>query len=185
MTDRAKRLAALDDYVAGVADGFDVDAFEASLFADPDDEELRFLDRISRLGEEIVAIGALHPGLTRREIDALVAAGRRVDLRDVGSPRTYTLTPPADGAEIVVQRADLGLRDVAFVDIEIDLPGIGHVKTLRDVKVDPDDGAVYSCCEATLFRMAMESERTIHRVVVVRDGARETIATYESLAPRG
>ena len=184
MTDRAKKLAALDDYVAGQADGFDVDAFESSLFANPDDDELLFVDGLARASARIVALGALHPGVTRREIDALIAAGRRVDFRDVGSPRTYTVAPPAEDAEIVVQRADLGLRDIAFVDIEIDLPGVGHVKTLRDVKVDPDDGAVYSCCEATLFRSAMESERTIHRIVVVRNGERVTIATYEAIGPR-
>lgn len=50
------------------------------------------------------------------------------------------------------------------------------------MKVDPDDGAVYSCCEATLFRSAMATERTIHRIVVVRNGERVTIATYEAIS---
>ena len=59
------------------------------------------------------------------------------------------------------------------------------MKTLRDLKVDPHDGAVYACCDAALFQMAMEqSPKTTFRVVAVREGQRETIAQYELLAPR-
>jgi hypothetical protein len=188
MTQRDPQLAELDDYVSGQMSETERDAFEERMFSMELHAELQaellFLDRMTRLAEHIVQLGSLHPGLTKRELDALIALGRRVDLRELGAPGTITVTPPAAGAQLVVQRADLRVFDVESVDVEIDLPELGHVKTLRDLKVDPEDGAVYACCDATLFQMAMsQSERTTFRVVAVRDGRRETIARYELLSP--
>ncbi|MBC7170793.1 MAG: hypothetical protein H5U40_00110 [Polyangiaceae bacterium] len=183
MTDVHRRLSAIDDYVSGHMDDVEAERLEEALFASADADAMLFLDRVARLGDFIVALGTLHPGITRREIDALAAAGRRVDLRDLGAPGAYTFAPVGD-VDIVVQRAAVGLFGVERVDIEIDLPNVGHVKTLRDVRVDPDDGAVYAACDATLARMAMTaSERSIHRIVVERDGQRVTIATYKAFSP--
>jgi hypothetical protein len=179
-------FAELDDYVSGHMGEAESEAFEERLFhaeAQPElQAELLFLDRLTQLTEHIVQLGSLNPGLTRSELDALIARGRRVDLREI-TPGSFAVAPAAADAELVVQRADLQLFGVKSVDLEIDLPELGHVKTLRDLTVDPEDGAVYACCDATLFRMATEmSERTIYRVVVVRDGRRETIARYEALS---
>jgi hypothetical protein len=188
VTRRHPHLADLDDYVSGQMQEGEAAAFEERMFeaaAHPDlQAELVFLDRLARAVDHIAGLGSLHPALTKRELEALIALGRRVDLRELGAPGTFTVTPPAAGAELVVQRADLELFDVASIDLEIDLPELGHVKTLRDLKVDPDDGAVYACCDATLFQMAFtQSARTTFRVVVVREGRRQTIARYELLSP--
>jgi len=181
------RLSELDDYVSGEMQDAQSDAFEERMFdaeAQPElQAELLFLDRMTQLTEHIVRLGSLNPGLTRRELDALIARGRRVDLRELGAPGTFTVAPLVAGSELVVQRADLQLFDVKTVDLEIDLPELGHVKTLRDLPVDPEDGAVYACCDARLFQLASEqSEHTTFRVVVVRDGRRETIARYDALS---
>lgn len=186
MTERHPHLVELDDYLSGRMSDAERDAFEERLFALDSvlQEEVAFLDRLARLAYHIVELGTLHPSLTRKELDTLVALGRRVDLRELGQPGTIAVAPLEAGAEVVVQRADLRLFDVDSVDLEIDLPELGHVKTLRDLTVDPDDGAVYACCDATLFQMAMsQGPMTTFRVVAVREGRRETIARYELLAP--
>lgn len=186
MTDRYPELSLIDDYLSGRMSEPERDAFEERLFEFDGalQAEVAFLDRLARFTHHIVALGTLHPGLTRAEVDHLRAAGRCVELRELGTPGTITAQPLAPGTEVVVQRADLRLFDVDSVDLEIVLPELGHVKTLRELKVDPSDGAVYACCDATLFQMALEqSPQTTFRVVAVRDGRRETVGQYELLAP--
>ncbi len=187
MTDRYPALSLIDDYLSGRMSDEEGDRFEQRLF-EPDDaleREVTFLDRLALFTHHIAVLGTLHPALTRAEVDMLLAAGRRVDVRELGEPGTVTLKPLEAGAEVVVQRADLRLFDVESVDLEVVLPELGHVKTLRDLKVDPNDGAVYACCDATLFRTELleAGQRTIFRVVAMRDGRRETLAHYELLAP--
>lgn len=186
MTDRDQVLALIDDYVSGRMNDAERELFEERLFALEDEvqAEVAFLDRLARFTHHIVARGLLHPSLMREELDQLVVGGTRVDLRELGAPGVVTVQPLEEGAQVVVQRADLRLFDVTNVDLEIVLPELGHVKTLRDLAVDPNDGAVYACCDAVLFRMAMaESPRTTFRVVALRGGRRETIGEYELVAP--
>jgi len=186
MTERHPELAQLDDYLSGRMSDAERDRFEDRLFelGGALEAEVAFLDRLLRFTQHIVELGTLHPGLTRAEVDSLLAAGRRVDVRELGAPGRLMVEPLAEGTEVVVQRADLRLFDVTAVDLEIVLPELGHVKTLRDLKVDPHDGAVYACCDAALFRMAMEqSPRTIFRVVALREGRREAIGDYELVVP--
>ncbi|HSC86212.1 MAG TPA: hypothetical protein VLC09_03035 [Polyangiaceae bacterium] len=186
MTGPHSELARLDDYLSGVMTEAERDDFEELLF-DADatlQAEIAFLDRLVRFTQHITKLGMLHPSLTAEELAEMRAAGRRVDLRDLGVPGTVVAQPPEPGAEVVVQRAELRLFDVESVDLEIVLPELGHVKTLRDLKVDPTDGAVYACCDATLFRMALEqSPRTIFRVVAMRGGRRENLGEYELVVP--
>lgn len=184
MTERHPELASIDDYLGGRMSDAERDRFEDRLFdlGGALEAEVAFLDQLTRFTQHIAQLGTLHPGLTRGELDALLAAGRHVDVRELGPPGTVTVAPPPKGTEVVVQRADLNLFDVTAVDLEVILPELGHVKTLRDLKVDPHDGAVYACCDVALFQMALvESPRTTFRVVAVRDGRRETIGDYELL----
>lgn len=175
-------LELIDDYVSGRLDDASREQFEERLFAlgGELEAEVLFLDRLARFTAHIAGLGMLHPGLTRAELNAMLARGTRVELRELGAPGPVAVAPPEEGAEVIVQRADLRLFDVKSVDLEVVLPELGHVKTLRDLQVDPTDGAVYACCDATLFRMAMaESPTTTFRVVVVRDGRRVAVGEYE------
>jgi hypothetical protein len=89
-------------------------------------------------------------------------------------------------AEIVVSRFDVRLFDVARVDVELSLPEADVTAILRDVRVDPRDGALYTCCERDLAALTFGSgERVVVRVVGERDGRRQELAVFEGLPSLG
>lgn len=175
------RLLDLDGYVTGELDDTAADAFEEALFDAPDDPDVQLLDRLARDGARLVAHCAFDAGVSRGELDALIAAGHAVQIVDAGPPGRFAWSMTAD-AEIVVTKLALARRDLDRVDVEITLPDHGVTKVIRDVLVDPSDGTIYGLCERPLAALAFSAGRTITRVLQ-RDVARSLIAEWEFVPP--
>lgn len=169
------RLTELDAYVTGEMSDADAEAFEEALFDAPDDD-VAFLDRLARRGAQLAVHGAFDVGVPRAHVEALVAAGHRVHVLDLGPPgrSTVTLDPHA---EIVVPVLHLGRTDVTNVDVELTVVEHGATKVLKDVLVDVD-GIIYGLCERPLAELAFSAGRTITRVRRT-DGTREVLGEWD------
>lgn len=173
------RLARLDDYVSGHMDDAEAERFEETLFAEaaahPDrDEDLLFLDRVSRFGHYLDSRNCFHIGATRSEVQALLATGRRIAYVDLGRGDVPSIRY-SRSAEQLIMRLEVGLEGLDSVDVEIHVPGHGHSKTMRDVHYDAHDGELYACCEMPLAVMAAEVN-AIWRIVGIEKGRRRTLA---------
>jgi hypothetical protein len=177
-------LEALDDYLGRHMGDEEAEAFEEALFEAAAAGDVRFLDRVARVGRHLDDLRLFDHTFTRRDYEALVAAGRRVELREAGPPGIVENVPPGD-VEVVVTRVELGLEGTRHVDVEFEIPDVGVVKTLRDVAIDPEDGALYLACDVNLMRTTLELPRVFNRVVIERNGEREAVAVYDvRCAPR-
>ncbi len=173
-----RTLERLDDYVSGTMADDDAAAFEEALFGAAAAGEVDFVDRLARGSAFLFERGTFYMGATRRELDALAAKGLRVYVLDLGRPGACEARFEAN-CDVFVTRLDARLHGIEYVDVEIEIPGHGVLKTMRDVRVDPEDGAIYGACERDLALAAYSGGRTISRVLATRDGRRELVATYD------
>lgn len=174
------RLLEPDSYVTGEMTDAEADAFEEALFDAPDDD-LAFIDRLARHGAKLVAHGTFDIGVTRAHVEALVAAGHRVQWVDFGPPGSGTFALDRD-AEILISMLQLGRTDVTRVDVEVTVVDHGITKVMKDVLVDTD-GNIYGTCERPLAELAFGAGRTIARVRRT-DGARDVLGQWD-LSPVG
>jgi len=176
-----KRLHDLDAYLTGELDEVAAGALEEAMFDAPDDPDVAFFDVLARRGAHLASHGTFDTGVTRAHLDELVARGLHVQVVDVGTPGACTVQlDPA--CELFVTRMELGRRDLERVDVEIEMRALGEAKVIRDVVVDPTDGAIYGLCERPLAMMAYGAG---HTVVTVRDRtpARTVIGRWDFNAP--
>lgn len=176
-----KRLADVDAYVTGELDDAAAAAFEEAMFDAPDDPDVALLDVVARRGAWLADHGTFETGVTRAQLDALVARGLRVQVVDGGGPGARRVQVD-DACELFVTRLELGRRDLDRVDVEIEVRASGATKVIRDVLVDPSDGAIYGLCERPLAMMAYGAG---HAVVTVRERspARAVLGQWSFNAP--
>jgi hypothetical protein len=168
-------LDRIDDYVSGLLSDVDADYLEEELFAAPDDPDLAMVDGFARLAAYLVPRGTYDMGMTRAQVDTLEQAGRRVQFIDVGPPGAVSIRLRRD-AEMIVIRYDVQLHGVDRIDVELTVPSHGISKTMRDVRVDPADGAIYGACEAALAFTAFGHGPVVTGGTVERNGRRESIS---------
>jgi hypothetical protein len=173
-------LQALDAYVAGDLD--DAEAFEDALFAlaaDGRAEAAAYTDRVARQSAHLLERRTFHPGGTRADVAELRAQGLNVLEIELGLPgERHVELALAPDTDLVVTVLDLGRRDLSVVDTEMEVPGGGMTKIVRDVRVD-EDGRLYGMCERELAELGYRTGHAITRVVAVRDGRREVVATWD------
>lgn len=177
MSAAADRLAALDDYVSGHMPDDEAARFEEGLFAAADDDAV-FVDEVARM-VTVMAGSGLWEGGRKAHADALRAAGLNVHYVDIGSGGVVPFPMWPAGTQIVITRLALDVRGYDSVDVEVETADGRPIKTFRDASCDPTDGALYAVCQEPLARIAFSVRRTISKVVGVRGGRRETIATYD------
>lgn len=173
-----KRLHEVDAYLTGeLPDGAAADAFEEALFDAPDDPEVTFLDRLARHGRQLADHHTFYCGLSRAQLDDLIAAGHEVQLLTVsmpGSTTSVTISPTVELFATQLMVPEQGLR---YVDVEVAMIDHGGAtKTIKDVVVD-SDGSLYGLCERPLAMIAYGSGRVTARVRR-RDGAKDVLAEY-------
>lgn len=156
-------LEQLDAYLTGELDDAAADAVEAAMFDAPDDADLAFVDRFTRHGAQLSTRGTFHMGVTRKQLDAIIAAGHEVQLVEL--PLDQREIEIQLRGDLVVTRLQLGRPDLDLVDVEVTITAHGVSKTLRDVRVDPEDGAIYAACERALAELAWGHGRVITRVL--------------------
>lgn len=163
------RIPHLDDYVSGAMADADAERFEEELFAAPDDADVVAVDRFARFGAHLAARGTFHVGITRAEVEALQQRGLRVQMIEIGPPGKVQIRLRRD-VDLIIVRYDVGLVGVDRVDVQMGIPSAGVSKTMRDVRVDPDDGAIYGVCEAALAHTAFTVGQVVTSGTTVRDG---------------
>lgn len=172
-------LGQLDAYLTGELDASEADALEEVMFDAPEGADLAFVDRFARHGAHLVPRGTYHMGVTRRQLDELRAAGLELQLVDVAlDQREVTIERRGD---LIVTRVPLGRPDLEQVDVEMTIAEHGASKVLRDVRVDPEDGAIYGACERTLAEMAWGHGRVITRI---RERGSQTVLATLDVMPR-
>lgn len=153
-------LSALDDYQSGAMSEDEAERFELALFADGGPpEDAQFLDSLIRTGHHLAERSTFQMGHTRREVEGLLATHDCVFI-DCGSERVVQAKVNRK-AELYITRFALDLRGVERLEVENHLEGVGHVKTMRDIRFDAADGAVYGVCEAPLWHMSVGHGRRV------------------------
>jgi hypothetical protein len=185
MSDPREPFAELVDYESGELSDAEAAAFEETLFAaaaEGQAAEATFVDKVSLIGQYLLPRGGFDIGSSRARVDALIAAGLRVQLVDPALAEVMEIPAVADDTEIFVTLLRMDVRGYDSVDAIVQKPDGSELKTFRDIGCDPQTGYVYAVCEAPLARIAAKQRRTITRVVGTRDGVAHTLAVFESRA---
>jgi hypothetical protein len=176
-------FAELVDYESGELSDAEAAAFEEGLFAAAADgraAEAAFVDKLSLIGQYLRPRGGFDIGSSRARVDALIAAGLRVQLVDPEPAEVVEIPAVADDAEIFVTLLRMDVRGYDSVDVIVQRPDGRELKTFRDLGCDPETGYVYAVCEAPLARIAAKQRHIVTRVVGTRDGVEHTLAAFEA-----
>lgn len=183
MSEQRQPFEALTDYTSGGMSEQDAAGFEDELFAAAaagGAGEATFADRVHLITQYLEPRGGLDIGSGRRRVDALIAAGLKVQLLEPEIADVMPMPPIDPDAEIVVTHFCFDLRGYDSIDVIATLPDGTELKTFREVNIDPEDGTVYAVCEAPLARISAQAGRVISTVVGTRDGRREVIKRFET-----
>jgi hypothetical protein len=188
LTDADRPFEALDAYQSGEMADAEAAGFEEALFdaaATGTAEEARFVEHISLLGRYLLPRSGFDTGSGRARVEALLAAGLKVQLlasESAGPGQPIRLQAIARDAEIVVTHVPIDVRGYDSVDVIVEKPDGTELKTFRDVGFDPDDGTIYAVCEAPLARISARQRHVRSRILGRRDGAQHVIAEFETLS---
>jgi len=177
-------LLLLDDYTSGVMPDAEADAFEQALFARAarcEAPEADFVERLRRASAWLAKRGGFRVGITRAEVDALLASNPRTLFLDLRSGDTPAEIPPLPaGLEFVTYRIGVDLRGAESVDIVVETPEGEAIKTFRDVSYDPTDGALYGVCEAQLAEISFRRGTIISKIMAGHGAERRLVARFET-----
>lgn len=165
-------LDELELYLAG--EHANPDAVEEAMFDAPDDEDLRFLDRVRRHGTRLVENFTWDMSCTPEIIETLRGRGHVIQIEERW-PGSHLIE--LGEFDFFVTKLHIGRTDLERVDAEIEIPAMNARKIIRDGLVDQRDGVVYALCERPLALIAFGAGRTYVRIRE-RDGDRKVIAEY-------
>ena len=184
MTAEEEALEALDAYQSGAMEDAEAAAFEDQLFesaAHGNATAADFVDHVSLIGQYLLPRGGFDIGSSRARVDALIAAGLRVQLVE-GQAASTTLFPAVDdGVDVVATHVPIDVRGYDSVDVVIHRADGSELKTFRDVGWDPLDGTIYAVCEAPLARMAAAARHIRARLIGTREGQQHLIAAFDTV----
>jgi hypothetical protein len=183
VTAPADPLAELDDYTSGVMPDAEAEAFEAELFARAAQEaapEADFLERLRRAAGWIARRGNFSVGTTRAQIDLLLAGNLRTLFMDFGDSGSVEIPPLPPDLELFTYRLGVDLRGHDLVDVVVETPDGQEVKIFRDVRPDPNDGALYGVCEAPLAEISFRRGVVISKIMAGQGAERRLVASFET-----
>jgi hypothetical protein len=171
-------------YESGEMSDDEAENFERALFdtaAAGGPTAAGFVDHVGRISKYLLPRGGFDIGSSRARVDALIAAGHRVQVI-VPNPEDYPNLPRIDDdAEIVATHVPIDVRGYDSVDVELANESGRHLKTFRDIGWDPVDGTVYAVCEAPLARLSASQGFVRSTIIGHRAGQRHVIATFDSV----
>lgn len=176
---QADALLLLDDYVRRLLPAAEVDAFEEDLFARAlagDAPELKLHGDLTSAHREMKARGTLEFWLNRRQAEAVLASGARVLQFDLTADNTKVPDLSAD-FDLLLSRVQVDLRGLTQIDVEVCTPDGRQLKVMPEIAFDPEDEALYTCCEAELARVAISAKTVSTLWGTDRAGERRVIAT--------
>jgi hypothetical protein len=177
----------LVDYESGELSAAEAAELEERLFAAAaagQAADAAFVDKISLIGQYLLPRGGFDIGSSRARVDALIAAGLRVQLVDPEPAEIVEIPAVADDTEIFVTLLRMDVRGYDSVDAVIQKPDGTELKTFRDIGCDPETGYVYAVCEAPLARISAKQRHVVTRVIGTRDGVEHTLGVFQSLMGR-
>lgn len=146
-------IARLDDYIRGleIEPEYEEDLFARALAGNA--PELDFRTRLENTLRSMAKRGTLDLWRTAREVEELVASGRRVRIFDIDLANP---TPPdlSGDFDIFVTKVSIDLTGIRRCDLEVFTLDGRLLKKIPDIAFDPDDGALFMCCEAELARVS-------------------------------
>ncbi len=151
---------------------------EEELFAAPDAPEVLWLDAMARLAAHIESRGTYEMGITRAAVDAAMRSGRRVAFVDLGRGGPDVVAQFPRSAEQIITRVECDFGDIERLDCEIEIPGHGIVKTIRDIAFDRENRSIYAYCEASLAQLAVQARSRSH-LIGYRGNERRELAVIE------
>lgn len=154
-----ERIERLDDYVRGVLPEDAARAYEEELFAaalEGDGAALESYDVLVRTLQQLGDRGTLPAYLSPEAAAELRARyGDRVCYREVTDEPEQRIVIPRS-AEFLLTYTKVDLEGIDRVDIEIEVPGMGPIKTMPDVQFTPGSDGIYGFCEATLAQQTTD-----------------------------
>lgn len=183
MSDPAKTLEELDDYVHGVLEEEHVARFEEELFLQleaGDNPALSFADELAARLSWLVSHQHFGESRTRREVEALRASNPHVHYQFLAAGQRTELAGWSEDTELVVIHLGVDLRGYEHAEMHAQRPDGTPIITFRDVRCDPEDGNVYAVCFEPLARLAFASGPVQGKLTGLRNGRRELIAELET-----
>lgn len=179
-------LERLDDYARGQLPDGEVEAYEEDLFTRAlagEAPELTFRRDLGKTLRVMNARGTTDLWLDRRQAEALVASGAKV-LRfelELNAPANDANIPDFSvDFDLLLTRVKVDLRGLEQLDAEVTTPEGRVLKTMPEIAFDPDEGAVYMCCEADLARVVGTFKTTTRLWGTDKAGSRRLVATISS-----
>lgn len=176
-------LAELDDYTSGVMSDADAEAFEDALFARAaraETADAEFSEGLHRAFDWIQANGGFNVGSTREEVEALRATGAHISYLEFGTGGIVNVPAFPPDFDYFVYRLGVDLRGYDAVDVRVETPDGELVKTFRDVRYDPHEGAIYGVCHAPLAEISFRRGVVVSKVLAGRGAEKKLIATFET-----
>ena len=170
-------LARLDDYVRGHHDEQFARDYEQELFSRAlrgQAPELDFRAALNATLRTMQTRGTLDLWLTQREVAQVRASNLRTFLYEY-DPANPTLPEIPPDTDLLITRIPVDLSGVQSLEAEIVGDDGRSLKRMPDVRFDPEDGAIYACCEADLARTAAGAQRPT-RLWAVDDSGRRLLA---------
>jgi len=168
----------LDDYVRGLGDETFAQAYEEDLFSRAlagTAPHLTFRAGLGATLRQMASRGTLDVWLTTAQVEQLQAAGqvRAVIFNfDPEHPVEPDIPP---GTELLITRIPLDVKGARLLEADVFSSDGRLLKHMPDINFNPEDGAVYACCEAELARLA-GTQPTLVRVWVTDDAGRRVVA---------
>jgi hypothetical protein len=162
---------------------FEEEMFAAAAVGGEASEDAQFVDRLARYSAYLIPRGGFDIGSTRADVERLLASGLRVQLMESDPIDPRRLAAIRDDAEIIITHIPIDVRGYDSVDVVVTKPDGTLLKTFRDIGWEPSDGSLYAVCEAPLARISAQQRHIFSQVVGHRDGAKHTIARFETLMP--
>lgn len=188
MSSERTPFQALDAYQSGDMPDAEATGFEEELFSAAASgagvtlEEAEFIDRVSLIGQYLAPRGGWDFGSSRARVDALIAAGLRVQVIDPQPGQPFQVPKIDDDAEIVATHIAIDVRGYDSVRVLVEKPDGTELKVFRDIGFDPTDGTVYAVCEAPLARISARQTQLRSHVIGTRAGRDHVIAVFETVA---
>jgi len=169
-------LARLDDYLRRFQGDDAVADYEEDLFARAFEHaapELQCRAGIRDALRELSARGTIDVWLTAAEVARMQAGELRVltvEL-DLANPDVSSM---AGDYDVIITKVPLDLTGIRRLDAEVLSPTGERLKLMPDIRFEPNDNAVFACCEAELARTAA-AFKTVTRLWAVRDEGRQVL----------
>src|SRR5262249_1655669 len=133
-----------------------------------------------RAAEWVQQRWSFNMGSTREEVDALRATGAHISYLEFGSGGVVHVPPFPPDFDFFVYRLGVDFRGYSGVAVIVEQPDGEYVKPFRDVRYDPNEGAIYGMCHAPLAEISFRRGIVVSKIMAGHGAERKLVATFET-----